>query len=120
MTFIGRKTRPISKNLVVIVEERASGLLAPISPHDETRPRRSRRKIFVEPMRAPSIVLSFYKQARLSARPKRGRAQSRLDCGSRDEDVPLERTDSSDLVEEGHFLRPVGIGSIVNSYPGFL
>ena len=99
MTFIGPKTRPIPKNLAVIVEGRASGLLAPISPHDEIMPQRSRRKIFVELMRGPSIVLSVYKQARLSARPKRGRAQSRLDRGSRDEDDPLGRTGSSDSVE---------------------
>ena len=99
MTFIGPKTRPISKNPAVIVEGRASGLLAPISPRDETRPQRSRRKIFVEPMQGPSIVPSVYKQARLSARPKRGRAQSRLNRGSRDEDDPLRRTDSSDSVE---------------------
>ena len=100
MTFIGPKTRPVSKNLAVIVEERASGLLAPISPHDETRPQRSRRKMFVEPMQGPWIVLSVHKQARLSARPKRGRAQSRPDRGSRDEDDPLGRTGPSDSIEE--------------------
>jgi hypothetical protein len=81
------------------VEEQAIGLLAPISLYDETKSQRSRRKIFVEPMRGLSTVLFFYKQARLPVRPKRGRAQSRLDCESRDEDNPLRRIDFSDLVE---------------------
>jgi hypothetical protein len=69
-------------------------------------------------MRVLSIVPSFYKQARLPVRPYRGRAQSRLDCESRDEDNPGGRIDFSDLVERGDFLRPVVLDQLPIVYSG--
>lgn len=98
---------PSQTNPTVSEEEQATGQPAPRSPRDETSPLRFPLSKFVESMRGPSIALSVYKPARQPVRPSRGRARSRLGCGSRDEDNPLRRVDVLVLVGGRDFLRPV-------------